>query len=116
MLEILALILIGVGLGFDFLGCLGLVRFPDVYNRLQAATKCVTLGTSGILFGLFMLNGFSAMGIKCLICAAFILLTSPTASHAIARGAYLSGLKLWKGSVCDKLGEDKKGKPQIEGK
>jgi multicomponent Na+:H+ antiporter subunit G len=116
MIKVLAYIFIWGGVGFDLFGALGLIRFPDLYNRLQAATKCVTLGTSGILFGLFMLNGFTAMGIKCLICAAFILLTSPTASHAIARGAYTSGLKLWKGSVTDKLGEDKKGGPQIDGK
>ena len=37
------------GLFFDLVGCLGLVRLPDVYNRLQAGTKCVTLGTFLIL-------------------------------------------------------------------
>ena len=109
MIKVLAYIIIWSGVGFDLFGALGLIRFPDLYNRLQAATKCVTLGTSGILFGLFMLNGFTAMGIKCLICAAFILLTSPTASHAIARGAHKSGVKLWPGSVSDQYAEDQKG-------
>ena len=49
--DTLGYILIVVGVGFDLLGCIGLVRFPDVYNRLQAATKCVTLGTAFLLFG-----------------------------------------------------------------
>ncbi|MCL6614121.1 MAG: monovalent cation/H(+) antiporter subunit G, partial [Firmicutes bacterium] len=40
----LAYILIFTGVAFDFFGVLGLVRLPDVYNRLQAATKCVTFG------------------------------------------------------------------------
>jgi multicomponent Na+:H+ antiporter subunit G len=114
MIKVLAYIVIWFGVAFNFFGAVGLIRFPDLYNRLQASTKCVTLGTSGILFGLFMLNGFTATGIKCLVCTAFILLTSPVAAHAIARGSYVSGLKLWKGSVTDKLGEDTKGKPQIE--
>ena len=48
-------------LDFNLFGCLGLVRFPDVYNRLQAATKCVTLGTCSILFGTLLIVGFVAV-------------------------------------------------------
>ncbi len=104
MLETLSLWLVGIGLAFDVFGCIGLVRLPDVYNRAQAATKCVTLGTCAILVGV-ALNGFGAtdwpMGIKAILCAAFILLTSPVGAHAICRGAYLSGVPLWDGSVED---------------
>ncbi|MCK4420289.1 Na+/H+ antiporter subunit G [candidate division WOR-3 bacterium] len=96
-----------VGVIFDLLGCLGLIRLPDVYNRLQAATKSVTLGTCMILFGIFLEFGFTSGGIKALICALFILFTSPTAAHALARGSHVSGFKLWEGSVMDKLEEDK---------
>jgi len=85
--------IICVGLAFDFFGAIGLVRLPDVYNRLQAATKCVTYGSAGILIGVFILKGFSTGGIKALICMVFILLTSPVASHAIARAAYRSGVE-----------------------
>ena len=45
MSEIIGLILLIIGITFDVIGCIGLVRLPDIYNRLQAATKCVTLGT-----------------------------------------------------------------------
>ena len=55
MSNIFGLIFIIVGLAFDLFGCLGLVRLPDVYNRLQAATKCVTMGTCSILFGSFLI-------------------------------------------------------------
>jgi len=99
--------IIGVGLAFDLLGCVGLIRLPDVYNRAQAATKCVTLGTCMLLLGVAFV-GFSGtsvpMGIKALICAAFVLLTSPVGAHAICRGAYLSGVKLWPESVEDAFG------------
>ena len=72
MNSVIGLIFIGIGLAFDLLGCLGLVRLPDVYNRLQAATKCVTMGTCSILFGTFLMMGFTAAGIKALLCIVFL--------------------------------------------
>lgn len=107
MNEIIGLIFMVVGLAFNFVGGLGLVRLPDVYNRLQAATKCVTLGTCSILFGVLFYSGFNDAGLKALLCILFIALTSPTAAHAIARGAHIYGVKLWDKSVCDKYEEDK---------
>ena len=107
MNETVGMILIVVGLVFDFLGCLGLIRFPDVYNRLQASAKCVTIGTCGILLGIFFLKGFTATGIKALPCIAFIMLTAPVSAHALARSAYLSGVKPWEGSVVDAYRKEK---------
>lgn len=106
MNETVGSVLIVVGLVFDFFGCLGLIRFPDVYTRLQASAKCITLGTCGILLGLFCFKGLSATGVKALLCLAFILLTSPVSAHALARGAYRSGVKPWEGSVVDEYGKD----------
>lgn len=114
MIETIGWIIIVIGVLFDLLGSLGLVRFPDLYNRMQASTKCVTLGTCGIMIGVFLITGFSAMGIKALICALFILFTMPVAAHALSRSSLIFGIKMWKGTVVDKLGEEKKGKPQIE--
>lgn len=109
MSNIIGLVFISMGLAFDVFGCLGLVRLPDVYNRLQAATKCVTFGTCSILFGTFLMVGFTAGGIKALLCMIFLLLTSPVLAHAIARGAHRAGIKLWEGSVVDRYAEDKEG-------
>ncbi|MHC4591699.1 MAG: monovalent cation/H(+) antiporter subunit G [Planctomycetota bacterium] len=101
-----AYFLVAVGVLFDVFGTLGLVRLPDVYNRLQAATKCVTLGTCLILLGA-ALGGYSgAFAVRALLCAAFVLLTSPVGAHALARGSHLGGVKLWEGSVVDKYEED----------
>ncbi|PIP13380.1 MAG: Na+/H+ antiporter subunit G [bacterium (Candidatus Stahlbacteria) CG23_combo_of_CG06-09_8_20_14_all_34_7] len=109
MNNIIGFIIISIGVAFDVFGCIGIIRLPDVYNRLQAATKCVTLGTCGILFGIFVMNGFNSLGIKVLVAIPFIFLTSPTAAHALANGAHHFGVKLWEKSVCDKYEEDKKG-------
>lgn len=108
MSETLGIIIIGIGVVFNLFGCIGLLRLPDIYNRLQAATKCVTLGTCGILLGVFVYSGLNAVGIKALVGIVFIFLTSPTAAHALARGAHIFGIKLWEKSVCDKYEEDKK--------
>ena len=109
MNNTLGIIFIGVGLAFDFFGCLGLLRLPDVYNRLQASTKCVTLGTCSIMFGVFLMLGPTAAGIKALLCIIFLILTAPVSAHAIARGAHRSGIKLWEGSVVDRYAEDEEG-------
>jgi multicomponent Na+:H+ antiporter subunit G len=110
--HLAAFVIMALGLAFDLVGCLGLVRLPDVYNRLQAGTKCVTLGTFLILLGVIVRFGFGAMGIKALLCLWFIAMTSPTAAHAIARAAHRSGVPLWKGSVTDQYAEDQEGTTQ----
>jgi len=96
-----ALIFIGIGILFDLFGCIGLLRMPDVYNRLQAATKCVTLGTWGILFGVFLHFGFTSTGVKALVGIPLLFLVSTVAAHSLARGAYVFGIKLCKKSVKD---------------
>ena len=106
MNNVIGMTLIGVGLVFDFFGCVGLIRLPDVYNRLQAATKCVTLGTFSIMLGTFAISGFTSVGIKALMCGIFLLITSPTAAHALSRGAYLAGVKPWSGTVVDEYSKD----------
>lgn len=108
MNETLGMVMIVIGLAFDFFGCLGLIRFPDVYNRLHASIKCVTLGTSSILFGLFLFKGFSACGMKSLLCILFLVLTAPVSAHALSRAAHKSGVKLCEKSVCDKYAQDEK--------
>ncbi len=99
--QTIGMVFIWLGIAFDFLGVLGLLRLPDVYTRLQAATKCVTFGTAGLLFGVFVMKGFSSFGFKALLGIVFIFLTSPTAAHAISRAAHRSRIPLAKESVVD---------------
>ena len=87
MISTIGWIIIWIGVLFDLLGAIGLIRFPDVYNRLQASTKCVTLGTVGIMIGIFLIKGFTPMGVKALICGGVLLLTSPVAAHALMKGS-----------------------------
>jgi multicomponent Na+:H+ antiporter subunit G len=114
MNDTIVYILIIIGLIFEIIGCVGLVRMPTVYNRIQASTKCVTIGTCFILAGIavqafFSTNMGGAVGLKAIICLVFILLTAPTAAHAIARAAHRSGIPLWSGARVDKYEEDHEG-------
>ena len=108
MSDTISLILIIIGVVFDLFGCIGLIRLPDVYNRLQSATKSVTLGTCSILFGLFIKFGFSAIGIKALIAIPLLFFASTVAAHALIRGSYKFGIKLWDKTVIDDYKDVKK--------
>ena len=108
MNESIGLVLIVVGVLFDLLGCIGLVRLPDVYNRIQASTKCVVLGTTLSLLGAMVWLGSTPAFIKGMLCILFLLITSSTAAHALARAAHRSGVPLAEESVVDRYADDMK--------
>jgi len=83
--------LITIGVIFIFLGTLGLVRMPDIYNRLQAGTKATTLGFIGVALG----TGFyhPEWFPKLIIMVVFIVMTAPVSSHNLARAAHVCGVK-----------------------
>ncbi len=90
---IASVISISVGLFFVLAGTLGVLRLPDFYTRLHAAGMTDTLGAELILLGLIIQSGFTQMSLKLLLVAFFLLMTSPTATHAVAHAAYKMGLK-----------------------
>jgi len=109
MNSVTGMIFVVIGLAFNVLGCIGLIRLPDMYNRLQAATKCVTMGTSMVLIGVMIASGFThaaQLSTRCIICMVFILITAPTAAHALGHGAYSFGVRLWEKSVVNRYEED----------
>lgn len=85
-----------LGLVFIFFGTLGIIRFPDIYTRLQTSSKCDAAGTVALLVGLMVREGFDSLSLRILIILVFLLLTNPVASHAIARSAAIRGIKPWR--------------------
>jgi len=81
------------GVLFLLFGALGILRMPDVYNRMQAGTKATTLGAVGTILGVGLIN--PEWFLKTLIISLFILLSNPISSHALARGSYRIGIKMW---------------------
>jgi multicomponent Na+:H+ antiporter subunit G len=82
-----------IGALFCFLGALGLIRMPDVYNRIQTSTKAVTLGTLSILIGVGFIH--LEWWPKLLAIAFLLLLTNPVGSSTIARALYHAGVRPW---------------------
>lgn len=101
MSKIIFIVLLSIGILFNLFGCIGLVRLPDVYNRLQSATKCVTLGCCSILLSLVFYFGFNEIGVKALIAIPLLFFTATVAAHALIRGSYFFGIKLGDKSVKD---------------
>ena len=83
----LALAFVSLGVFFLLLGAVGILRFPDFYTRMHAAGKCDTLGVLLTFLGLAIYEGIDFVSAKILLIALFLFLTSPTATHAIARAA-----------------------------
>ncbi|MBA5941924.1 MAG: monovalent cation/H(+) antiporter subunit G [Methanophagales archaeon] len=106
--DLLLILLLSIGTLFFIVGTIGLIRFPDVYTRLHAATKCDTLGLGMIFAGIMLYEGATFASVKIMFIVIFIFLTNPTAAHAIARAAHIHGIKLWEKTVVDMYKEDEK--------
>ena len=99
-MKAIGIVITGLGTIFLVLGNLGVLRLPDVYNRIQAGTKATTLGAFLTIIGVGIME--PTFFWKALLIALFILATNPISSHAIARASYKSGVSLCDKSVVDK--------------
>jgi len=84
--------LVGGGF-FCVVGAVGLLRMPDFYTRMHAASVIETLGAGLILLGLILQAGFTLVAAKLSMVGMLIFFASPTATHALARAAMTRGLK-----------------------
>jgi multicomponent Na+:H+ antiporter subunit G len=104
MLDVLAVILVTIGLLFFLGASIGLLRFPGFYTRMHAAGKGDTLSTVLILLGCAIFSLAQAhftlaavlVAVKILLIAGFIFLGSPTATHAILDAGYETEVEHWK--------------------
>jgi len=102
-MQLAGTIITGIGAIFLFVGGLGVFRLPDVYNRLQAGTKCTTLGACLTIIGVGIMHpGWLP---KTLVIALFVLITNPISNHALGRASRRSGVPLCDRSVVDKAKE-----------
>ncbi|PWG65129.1 monovalent cation/H(+) antiporter subunit G [Sediminicurvatus halobius] len=93
LVNILSAVLLLTGGVFAVIGGLGLLRFPDFYTRLHAGGVTDTLAPLLIVAGLVLQSGFSLLSLKLLLILLFLLFTTPTASHALARAALAEGIQ-----------------------
>lgn len=93
------------GSGLLFLAALGVLRLPDLYTRMQAATKAGTLGVGLLLGAAAVAFGEPGVTVTAVLAIAFFLLTAPIGAHMIARAAYMVRVPLWSRTVRDEMRE-----------
>jgi len=88
-MTIAAVVLMAVGVGFVFVGSLGMLRFRDVYSRLQASGVSDNAGLGLILIGLILHSGWDRHDITLLLLLFLMLITNPIVTHSVARSAFV---------------------------
>ncbi len=101
MNDVLVSILLLAGGTFALLSAVGMLRMPDLFTRMQAATKAGTLGAGFALLAVAVHFGQLGVTTRALLVIAFLFLTAPIAAHIIARAAYLVHVPQWEGTVLD---------------
>jgi multicomponent Na+:H+ antiporter subunit G len=93
IVDLLSWVLLSVGAIFILIGGIGVVRLPEFYTRMHAASLTDSIGTILILVGIMLQAGVSLAAFKLMAILAFMLLTGPTATYALANAALMSGFK-----------------------
>jgi multicomponent Na+:H+ antiporter subunit G len=96
LLDIASWACLLAGSFFVIVGAIGLLRLPDFYTRIHAASMTDTMGAWLILIGLMFQSGLSLVTVKLILVLAFLVLTSPLAGHVLAKAAFLRGLEPWR--------------------
>lgn len=103
----LAVVALVGGLFFMFVGALGVFRFPDAYARMHAASKCTTLGLSGLLLAATLHIWVLDIAGKALLVLVFTFVATPIGTHLLAKAAHHGRARQSLGTLSDELAEDK---------
>jgi multicomponent Na+:H+ antiporter subunit G len=93
LVDVLSWASLLAGGAFCIVGAAGLLRMPDFYTRMHAASVVDTLGAGFMLLGMALQAGLTLVTVKLLMIGALLLFASPTATHALARAGFARGLK-----------------------
>lgn len=91
----IVVLLVLVGSGFLTVGTVGILRLPDVYNRMHASSKATTLGAASIFLAATFHYGPQGPGLTALVGIVFLFLTAPTGAHMISRSAQRMGVEFY---------------------
>lgn len=107
VLQAIAALLIVIGSAFSLLAAVGLLRLPDIYTRMHAASKAGVLGAGLILLAVAIVSFDGAVALRAMLGIIFLVLTTPVAAHLLARAAYQTGIRLADLTGIDDLGRDR---------
>lgn len=114
-------VLIAVGSFFLLVGTIGLLRLPDIYNRMHATSKATTLGAASLFLAGFVYFDAQAEGLTSLVGIVFLFLTAPTGAHMISRSAQKMGVEFehgatWPGEIDSRPDQPADATPETEPK
>jgi len=93
LIDVASWMLMVIGGAFCLIGATGVLRMPDFFTRMHAASVVDTLGAAFILLGLILQAGFSLVTVKLIAIGVLLFFTSPVATHALARAALARGVE-----------------------
>lgn len=103
MRDLLTIVFMGLGAGFMLIAAIGILRLPDLFTRMHAATKAATLGAACAAVAAMFHFGTHEVAYRATLIIVFLCLTAPVAAHVLSRAAYRVKVPLWRGSVLDEL-------------
>ena len=93
VVDILTWLLLISGAVFSMIGGFGIIRLPEFFSRMHAGGITDTLGSGLIIGGLMLQGGLSLVTVKLFMIIFFLIITSPTACHALAKSALAQGMQ-----------------------
>ncbi|ALN72674.1 MULTISPECIES: monovalent cation/H(+) antiporter subunit G [unclassified Aureimonas] len=109
--NILAGIFVVMGALFALVASIGILRLPDFYTRIHAASKAGTVGSVLALVALAIVSVQTAEVLRAIAAIVFFFLTAPISAHLLGKAAYSAGYRMWSGSVLDEMDEDLEAPP-----
>jgi multicomponent Na+:H+ antiporter subunit G len=103
LVDVASWLLIVLGSFFTVVGALGLVRMPDIFTRMHAASVTDTLGVAFLIFGMCLQAGFTLVTLKLFFLLALFFFTGPVITHALAQACLHEGVR-------PMLAEDRRGR------
>ena len=103
--EIASWVLILLGSFFTIVGAFGMVRMPEIFTRMHAASVTDTLGVGFLVIGMGLQAGFGLVTLKLLFLMVLFFFTGPVVTHALAQACLHEGIK-------PLLAEDRRGRAQ----
>jgi len=93
LIDLISWFLVIIGSTFLLVGAIGIIRLPDIFSRMHGAGIIDTMGTTMLFLGMFLQAGLTIVSLKLFLILLFLMFTSPTTTHALARAALDAGLK-----------------------
>ncbi|WP_279482633.1 monovalent cation/H(+) antiporter subunit G [Aureimonas sp. SK2] len=101
--NLLAALFVVLGASFALVAAVGILRLPDFYSRMHAASKVGTVGSALALVALAIVSVQTAEVLRAIAAIVFFFLTAPIAAHLLGKAAYSAGYPMWSGSVLNEM-------------